>query len=210
MYLQKIPEKKSGRTYLTIVRSVWKNGRSHKRTVKSLGYVDELEKVYPDPIAHFTKVVKEMSEKEKTAKTELTMTFAVGETMDFDANNRKNIGYMPFSHLYRELKIDAFFRNRQRSLNVDFKLDHIFRLLIFGRLVFPGSKRKRTSGVRRCLRKAPLVWMTCTAAFLCFTSMRQILKPFFTNVFAIFMGARQILCITMSRITTLRLTNRMT
>jgi len=142
MYLQKIPEKKSGRTYLTIVRSVWKNGRSHKRTVKSLGYVDELEKVYPDPIAHFTKVVKEMSEKEKTAKTELTMTFAVGETMDFDANNRKNIGYMPFSHLYRELKIDAFFRNRQRSLNVDFKLDHIFRLLIFGRLVFPGSKKK--------------------------------------------------------------------
>ncbi|HZK29084.1 MAG TPA: transposase, partial [Clostridia bacterium] len=104
------------------------NERSHKKTVKSLGYVDELEKVYPDPIAYFTKVVKEVSEKEKTAKTELTMTFAVGETMDFDADNRKNIGYMPFSHLYRELKIDAFFTNRQRSLNVDFKLDHIFRL----------------------------------------------------------------------------------
>ena len=55
----------NGRRYLTIVQGyrdpVTKKVR-HK-TVKSLGYLDELEKQYPDPITHFRGVVEEMNQK---------------------------------------------------------------------------------------------------------------------------------------------------
>ena len=49
MYLQKVPAKKSGRTLLMAVRSVWKNGKAVKQTVKRFGYVDEFTNVYDDP-----------------------------------------------------------------------------------------------------------------------------------------------------------------
>jgi hypothetical protein len=63
MNLQK--GKSNGRVYLSIVQGyrdpVTKKVR-HK-TVKSLGYLDDLKKQYPDPIAHFEAVVKKMNEK---------------------------------------------------------------------------------------------------------------------------------------------------
>ena len=55
MFLRKNTNKRTGRTYLAIVQGYRdKNGVSRSKTIKSLGYVDELEKQYEDPISFFT------------------------------------------------------------------------------------------------------------------------------------------------------------
>ncbi|KAF0194585.1 MAG: transposase, partial [Bacillota bacterium] len=66
MYLKKSYRKDSGRTYLVIAEK-YRNpvtGVATDRTVKSLGYLDELEKEYADPIAHFQEVARKMTEED--------------------------------------------------------------------------------------------------------------------------------------------------
>ena len=65
MFLATISDKKTGRTILKIVESHRENGRPKKRMIQNLGYLDELEKIYPDPIAHFKEVAKEMTLEKK-------------------------------------------------------------------------------------------------------------------------------------------------
>jgi hypothetical protein len=61
MFLRK--GKNNGKVYLSIVRGYWDkaSGKSRTNTVKTLGYLEKLEEAYPDPIAHFTQVAREMS-----------------------------------------------------------------------------------------------------------------------------------------------------
>ena len=66
MFLKKSTRKSTGRTHLSIVHGYWDptNKVSRTKTIKTLGYLDELEKVYADPIAHFEQVVAEMNQAE--------------------------------------------------------------------------------------------------------------------------------------------------
>ncbi|MEG0155358.1 MAG: hypothetical protein RR678_08255 [Lachnospiraceae bacterium] len=54
MYLKQTPNKK-GRIYLSIIDSYYdKTTKNSKhKTIESLGYLDELQKIYADPISHF-------------------------------------------------------------------------------------------------------------------------------------------------------------
>ena len=52
MFLQKT-KSKNGRIYLALMQGYRQDGKSKSKTVKSLGYLDELEKEHEDPIAHF-------------------------------------------------------------------------------------------------------------------------------------------------------------
>ncbi|SES93790.1 hypothetical protein SAMN03080614_10221, partial [Anaerobranca gottschalkii DSM 13577] len=59
MFLKK-DKRPNGRIYLSIVES-YRDPQTKKpkqRKVKSLGFLDELEKEYDDPIAHFSLVAK--------------------------------------------------------------------------------------------------------------------------------------------------------
>lgn len=141
MYLAQIEEKRSGRILLTFARSQWVNGRSVKETVERIGYLDEFTHLYDDPIAHFKAEAKARTAAEKAAKAKKTLMFSYADRIDAEASGAKNIGYMPLSHLYQALKIDRFMLNRQRNLKIDFQLDAVMRLLVFGRILFPGSKQ---------------------------------------------------------------------
>ena len=52
MFIHK-SKRTNGRVYLTLMSSYRAEGKSKKKTVRSLGFLDELEKHYDDPIAYF-------------------------------------------------------------------------------------------------------------------------------------------------------------
>lgn len=134
----------NGRRYLTIVQGyrdpVTKKVR-HK-TVKSLGYLDELEKQYPDTIAHFRGVVEEMNKKAAFEKQPVAISLDPQETLTENQANRKNIGYAALSKLYHELGLNTFFYNKSRSFKSEFNTNNIMKLLIFSRILAPASKKK--------------------------------------------------------------------
>jgi len=149
MYLQ-IGNNK-GRKYLSIVQGyrdpVTKKVR-HK-TVKSLGYLDELAKHYPDPIAYFRSVVEEMNKKAALEKEPVKLDIDPQETLTEGPANRKNIGYAALSKLYHELGLHIFFYNNSRSFKSEFNTNNIMKLLVFSRILAPASKKKTYEGKER-------------------------------------------------------------
>ena len=143
MYLKKSYRKESGRTYLVIAEK-YRNPITNvatDRTVKSLGYLDELEKVYADPIAHFQEVARKMTE-DTAAKKKLTLSIDVDESLPMNAEGRKNFGYAAILKIYHELGLDDFFKNKARHEPFEFNTNSIMMLLATSRLLSPGSKKK--------------------------------------------------------------------
>lgn len=143
MYLKKTYRKQSGRTYLVIAQKYRdpKTKISTDRTIKSLGYLDELEKIYPDPIAHFKEVARKMTEEEK-AKKKVTLSIKMDEELERNTNNRKNFGYAAILKVYHELEINRFLNNKALHKNFKFNTNSIMILLVISRLLSPGSKKK--------------------------------------------------------------------
>ena len=142
MYLKQSKRKNTGRTYLSIVHGYWDNiaKQSRTRTIKSIGYLDELEKEYEDPIAHFTALAEKMEQERLSSKT-ITVTLESDAQLERGATNRKNYGHVVFSKIYHELEIDRFLNNARRHENFIFNSEAIMRLLLYSRLLYPGSKR---------------------------------------------------------------------
>jgi transposase len=143
MYLKKTYRKESGRTYLVIAQKYRdpKTKVSTDRTIKSLGYLDELEKEYDDPIAHFKEVARKMTEEEK-AKKKLTLSINMDEKLSLGSDNRKNFGYAAILKIYHELGLDVFLKNRSRHENFEYNTNSIMIMLVISRILSPGSKKK--------------------------------------------------------------------
>ena len=61
MFLRKNFSKKTGRTHLAIVQCYRDiDGKNKHKTVQRVGYLDELQKNYEDPVAHFIAVAEAM------------------------------------------------------------------------------------------------------------------------------------------------------
>ncbi len=141
MYLKKSFNKKTGRTYLTIVQGYRdQDGKSRTKTIKSIGYLDELEEKYDDPIEHFKQVAKKM-EQERTDDPYITFKLRSDAKVEKNNANRKNYGHIVFSKIYHELQLDRFFNNKQRHENFKFNSNSIMKVLIFARLLYPCSKK---------------------------------------------------------------------
>ncbi len=143
MYLKKSYRKESGRTYLVIAQKYRDPVKkvSTDRTIKSIGYLDELQKKYDDPIAYFTEVARKMTE-EENANKKLTLRINMDEKLEQGTDNRKNFGYVAILKIYHELELHRFFNNKARNEKFEFNTDSIMKLLVVSRLLSPGSKKK--------------------------------------------------------------------
>jgi len=128
--------------YLTIEKAYRDtDGKPRSKTIMSLGYLDELDKEYDDPIAHFKELAQKMTEEEKTQK-KLTLSINMEEKLDTNTDNRKNFGYAAILKIYHKLGLDVFLNNKARHEFFEFNTNSIMILLIVSRLLSPGSKKK--------------------------------------------------------------------
>lgn len=131
----------NGRLYLSIVKSYRDpiTKKNKQRAVLSIGFLDELEHLHDDPIAHFTEVANQMTEDEKKNQT-LQISIDHEEEMSLDTNDLKNIGFSVLSKIYHELSIHKFLINRERGLKTKYPLNNIMKLLVYDRILHPSSK----------------------------------------------------------------------
>jgi hypothetical protein len=106
-----------------------------------LGYLDELQKQYDDPVAHFREVARIMTE-EEDAKNNLSITLNMNELLEKDTDGRKNFGYAAIVKIYHELGLNDFFNKKARHENFEFNTNSIMMLLVTSRLLSPGSKKR--------------------------------------------------------------------
>jgi hypothetical protein len=117
-------------------------GYSRSKTVESFGYLDELQKIYCDPIEHFKKVVEQKNIEEQLEAAEYTIIAKKKQALDKNTSNRMNYGYIIILKIFYELGIDRFLVNRQRTTKIKYNTSTIMKLLVISRILSPGSKKK--------------------------------------------------------------------
>jgi len=141
VFLSKNYSNKTGRTYLQIVHNYRdQQGKTKRKVIQSLGYLDDLQKKYDYPIEHFTQIAKKM-EFERLDNKQITITIDSNSKVDRNSQNRKNFGHVVFSKVYHELQLDRFFNNKQRHENFKFNSNSIMKVLLYSRLLYPCSKK---------------------------------------------------------------------
>ncbi len=141
----KTTKQKNGRINLSFVegyRDPITKKIKHK-VVENLGYVDEYLDKYEDPIAHFREVARQRTLEMKKAESEkeiLLGSVYEDEVMDENEDAMYHMGFLPLSSIYHELKLDQFIINRQRSKSMDYSLNDVMQLLVYTRVLSPGSK----------------------------------------------------------------------
>ena len=136
MFLKKTPKPKG--TYLAITESYYDKEKkaTRQKTIMGLGYLEELRKEFPDPIAHFEKVVADMNQEREEKKNsvvyvDLTAALSPGE------HTLKNAGYGVLKHIYKELQLDIFWRTKTWNISLSYNIEEIFRLLIISQILYP-------------------------------------------------------------------------
>lgn len=140
MYLKK-QKRPNGDIYLSIMEKYYVPGKgSRERTYEGVGLLSELKNKYKDPIAHFTRYAKQLTE-EKNAERHQTIEIDKDEELKVGTNDSRNVGYGIFKTLYKMLDLDKFWNWKTRGKRTKFSTDQIFRLLSFSRALNPGSKK---------------------------------------------------------------------
>lgn len=142
MYLKRTPSK-SGRVSLSAVQAYRdESGRKRQRTVETFGFVDELEREFADPVAHFRAVVAEMDE--VRLRDEAPATIAIHPRQRVDkresAQLRRHVGDALACWWLDALGVEPAVRNAMRGRKVGYDLNAALRLLVCERLIEPGSK----------------------------------------------------------------------
>ena len=136
MFLKKTPKPKG--TYLAITESYYDKEKktTRQKTVMGLGYLEDLKEKYPDPIAHFEKVVADMNQEREDKKNsvvyiDLTTALSPGEQTE------KNVGYGILKYIYKELQLDIFWRTRTWNLPLSCSIEEIFRYIVISNILYP-------------------------------------------------------------------------
>jgi len=142
MYLKKTPTK-SGRVSLSAVHNYRDSeGRNRQRTIRTFGFVDELEAEFEDPVAHFREVVAEMDAERIRGEAPATIEIHPRQRVDKreSAQLRRHAGDALACWWLDALGVEAAVRNGMRGRRVGYDLNAALRLMVCERLIEPGSK----------------------------------------------------------------------
>ena len=129
---------KNGRIFLTFTQGYRDEfGKTKHKTIEKIGYLDELEKQYDDPITYFKNLAKEKS---KEQITEYTIKNLNCKEIEMNSNP-KNLGYAVLKKVYNELGIKEILEEVTHTSKIQFDLNDLLSFLVFMRVLKPGSKK---------------------------------------------------------------------
>lgn len=136
MYLQQ-SKNQAGKVYLSFVQGYRQDGKVKHKTIEKLGYLDDLKKIYDDPVSHFKKVAEERNSRAEAAEKKIEVLLS--DKLAPNTSNRKNLGYAVPKAVYEALGLYDFFQYKQRFIHSEFNLNSIFSLLTYNRFLSPSS-----------------------------------------------------------------------
>ncbi len=148
--------RKNGRVYLSVVHSYrTPEGKTRSKHIRSLGYLDELERLYDDPIAHFQAEVDAENEAARAGSAPIEVTLHPLERIDKRSDHRVEMGAaVPSAYFHRDLGIWDFFERKRTARGFSYDPCRILELLAWNRISDPGSKSAawgaRSRFPRRC------------------------------------------------------------
>lgn len=153
--LRQVKNKKTGRTYLSIVQSYrGADGKVRSKTLESLGSLDEPGRSHDDPVAHLGAVCERRNAEARDAGSPVTIEFPRLEKVDKRGPSPVSVGCAPVLSYMGALGVTSFFKNRSFRRALGYDPCRVLELLVCDRAVDPHSKRgaweSRASFPRAC------------------------------------------------------------
>ena len=126
---------KNGKTYLSIVDGYRIDGKVKQKVYQKIGYLDDLEKQFENPIEYYKKYVEDLK---KQQITKITTTFDITQDNTFN-DDTFNIGYAYLKSIFRDLNIANVLKSKQYSSKIEYSLSKACELLTYSRILSPGS-----------------------------------------------------------------------
>ena len=134
--------------YFTIYEKYWDPSAKRSRfvTIESPGYLFKYSEQFgsdPDAEEKARKLIYQRYEeiRNEREKDIVSLTLDMQERNGTDTSDTRNIGYFLLKEIYKELEIDRFWKRKSKGRNFSYDPDKIFQLLVFARVIFPGSKK---------------------------------------------------------------------
>lgn len=122
---------KNGRIFLEIVDSIYsrKKGYSIPKVIKKIGYLDELEKIYVDPISYFKEEIKKMELERKKENNFIPRQ-----------SDEINLGSFLPLHLLNKLRLKDLSNAIDQSSKRTYSHYDVLEFLTLSRIIYPSSK----------------------------------------------------------------------
>ena len=141
--------KNCGKDYLRVVNNKYSNNNGKVKisriTVKNLGYLSNYDDGKPDLLKRLRQKFKEGT---LVDLDELNVSYKEKSKEMIPLNeinlklNPKNIGYLFLNSIYNDLGIDMLLNRIKSDSKIEYDLNGLTKLLVFGRILDPQSKKK--------------------------------------------------------------------
>ena len=123
-----------------IIRSVNRNGKRSSEVVKRLGTEDEIRKMGVEDPASWAREQLEIMNREEQKTPEKAIYLHPDKRIEPDQQNQFNVGYLFLKQLYYGLRLPQICKKIADRSGFEYDLDEILSRLVYGRILYPGSK----------------------------------------------------------------------
>ena len=147
--------KSKNTTIYYLSKSVRINGRVTTKTIERIGSHDEIKKICGDldPLEWAKQYAAKRSAEEKASKKDIIIKYSSSSRIEKDASRSVNIGYLFLKDIYYSLGINRICAEIAEKYRFEYDLNDILSMLVFARVIYPGSKRSSLELAHNFLEK---------------------------------------------------------
>lgn len=156
-YVMKLTISKSKNVTLYYVQKSYRtdDGKSSTRTVERLGTMEELKARFGEEntLEAVKEYVRQLSLEDKEQRRDITVKFSQNKLIGKGKQRCYNGGYLFLQKVYHELGLERICRDIEKKHKNGYDLSEILSMLIYTRILYPGSKLSSLEDARRFIEQ---------------------------------------------------------
>lgn len=147
--------KSKNTTIYYLSKSVRVGNKTTTKTVEKIGTYDEIKKKCGDmePLEWAKKYAAQRTAEEKKTKQDVIMRYSSSSLIDKNIRHSCNAGYLFLQDIYYSLGLNKICDSISEKYKFDFDLNDILSMLIYSRIISPGSKLSSLESAQRFLEQ---------------------------------------------------------
>lgn len=144
---------KNAKQYYVIESYRTESGKNSSRIIEKLGTHEELLKLHDDPEAWARAYVEELKKKEKETGKQILVKYSPVKQMEKECPVIYDGGYLFLQKIFYQLRLDYICKRISSKHKFEYNLTEILAHLIYGRILFPASKKSTYEYSQKLLEK---------------------------------------------------------
>lgn len=147
--------KSKNTTIYYLSKSVRIGNKTTTKTVEKIGTYDEIKKICGDldPLEWAKDYAAKRTAEENSCKQNVIMRYSSSALIDKNIRRSCNVGYLFLQEIYYSLGLDKICRTISEKYKFDYDLNDIVSMLVYSRIIAPGSKLSSLKSAQRFLEQ---------------------------------------------------------